>query len=103
MSSTTTQRAFKDLLTGLQQNKLSLVDVIQALNARGQVQSPLHRAELAMLDEALASKKLDEKMHRLLSGKLKELQQPKAVVEKTSAMSAFKPGNDDKTVAAGGD
>jgi non-specific serine/threonine protein kinase len=102
VSSVTTQRAFKDLLTGLQQNKLSLVDVIQALNARGAVQSPLHRAELSMLDEALSSKKLDEKMHRLLAGKLKDLQAPKVTVEKTSAMPAFKPGNDEKTVMAGG-
>jgi hypothetical protein len=97
-----TKRPFADLLTGLQQNKLSLVDVIQSLNARGQVQSPLHRAELSMLDEALKNKKLDEKMHRLLVGKLKDLQQVKVTVEKTSAMPAFKPGNDDRTVVAGG-
>lgn len=102
MSSVTTQRAFKDLLAGLQQNKLSLADVIQALNARGAVQSPLHRAELAMLDEALSSKKLDEKMHRLLAGKLKDLQAPRVTVEKTSMMPAFKPGNEDQTVVAGG-
>jgi non-specific serine/threonine protein kinase len=102
--SITSQRALKDLLTGLQQNKLSLVDVIQALNARGAVQSPLHRAELAMLDEALSGKKLDDKMHRLLTGKLKELQTPKVTVEKTSAIgqAAYRPGNDDKTQMAGG-
>ncbi|HUR40806.1 MAG TPA: bifunctional serine/threonine-protein kinase/formylglycine-generating enzyme family protein [Verrucomicrobiae bacterium] len=100
-----TQRAFKDLLAGLQQNKLSLVDVIQSLNARGQVQSPLHRAELSMLDEALAGGKLDEKMHRLLTAKLKDLQIAKVTVEKTSQQAAYKPvvGNDDKTQMGGGD
>ena len=104
MSSTTTQtkRSFAELLGGLQQNKLSLVDVIQALNARGQVQSPLHRAELAMLDEALAKGKLEEKMHRLLTGKLKELQS-KTTVEKTTAQSAYRPDEaSEKTQMAGG-
>ena len=102
MSGMTTQRTFKELLTGLQQSKLSLVDVIQALNARGQVQSPLHRAELSMLDDALAAKKIDDKMHRLLGGKLKELQAAK-LVEKTSlTQQAYKPGNQDQTVVAGG-
>jgi non-specific serine/threonine protein kinase len=98
-----TKQPFSDLLTGLQQGKLSLVDLIQSLNARGPVQAPLHRAELGMLDQALAGKKIDEKMHRLLSAKLKDVQIPKATVEKTAAYSAYKPpvGNEDKTVAAG--
>jgi len=91
---------FADLLAGLQQGKLSLVDIITSLNARGAVQSPLHRAELAMLDEALAKKKLDDKMHRLLTAKLKEVQTPKAVVEKTAAYQAFK-SDADKTQMAG--
>src|SRR5438552_18993484 len=101
MNTNTTKRAFADLLGGLQQNKLSLVDMIQALNARGAVQSPLHRAELAMLDEALAKNKLDDRMHRLLTGKLKELQTPRPVVDKTTAMPAYRPGADDATIAAG--
>src|SRR5689334_16927367 len=98
-----TKQPFSDLLTGLQQGKLSLVDIIQSLNARGAVQSPLHRAELAMLDDALAKKKIDDKLHRLLTAKLKEVQVPKAQVEKTSAYGAFQApaGNEDKTIAAG--
>jgi non-specific serine/threonine protein kinase len=100
-SPTPTQRALKELLAGLQQNKLSLVDVIQALNARGQVQSPLHRAELSMLDEALAAGKLDEKLHRLLAAKLKEVQ-AKVRVEKTTVESAYRGGGGDQTVVAGG-
>jgi len=99
------KQPFADLLAGLQAGKLSLVDIIQSLNARGPVQSPLHRAELAMLDESLGKKKIDEKLHRLLSAKLKEVQVPKATVEKTAAYSAYKPppGSEDKTVVAGGD
>ncbi|MGH8221448.1 MAG: serine/threonine-protein kinase, partial [Woeseiaceae bacterium] len=98
-----TKQPFADLLAGLQQGKLSLVDLIQSLNARGPVQSPLHRAELGMLDQALAGKKIDEKLHRLLSAKLKDVQAPKVTVEKTSAQQAYRPpaGNEDKTVAAG--
>lgn len=98
-----TKQPFADLLAGLQAGKLSLVDIIGSLNARGAVQAPLHRAELGMLDAALTNKKIDDKLHRLLSAKLKELQVPKAQVEKTAAYSAYKPpaGNEDKTVAAG--
>lgn len=98
-----TKQPFSDLLTGLQQGKLSLVDIIGSLNARGPVQAPLHKAELSMLDQALANKKLDEKLHRLLTAKLKDVQVPKATVEKTSAQQAYRPpaGNEDKTVAAG--
>lgn len=98
-----TKQPFSDLLTGLQQGKLSLVDIIGSLNARGPVQAPLHKAELAMLDQALANKKLDDKLHRLLTAKLKDVQVPKATVEKTAAQQAYRPpaGNEDKTVAAG--
>ena len=98
-----TKQPFADLLAGLQAGKISLVDIIGSLNARGPVQSPLHRAELAMLDAALTNKKIDDKLHRLLTAKLKEVQVPKAQVEKTAAYSAYKApaGNEDKTVAAG--
>ncbi|MGQ0587459.1 MAG: protein kinase domain-containing protein, partial [Gammaproteobacteria bacterium] len=101
-----TKQPFADLLAGLQAGKVSLVDIIGSLNARGPVQAPLHRAELAMLDAALTNKKIDEKLHRLLSAKLKDVQIPKAAVEKTAAYSAFNPsapppGSEDKTVAAG--
>jgi non-specific serine/threonine protein kinase len=98
-----TKQPFSDLLTGLQAGKISLVDVIGSLNARGPVQAPLHRAELGMLDQALAAKKIDEKLHRLLSAKLKDVQIPRATVEKTAGYQAFKPGagSEDKTVAAG--
>jgi non-specific serine/threonine protein kinase len=98
-----TKQPFADLLAGLQAGKISLVEIIGSLNARGPVQSPLHRAELAMLDDALAKKKLDDKLHRLLTAKLKEVQVPKAKVEKTAAYSAYQApaGNEDKTVAAG--
>jgi non-specific serine/threonine protein kinase len=99
---TTPRQTFAELLAGMQQNKLSLVDMIQMLNARGAVQSPLHKAELAMLDDALSKKKIDEKLHRLLVGKLKDLQVPKATVEKTAAYKAYRPGAEDVTVAAGG-
>lgn len=88
---------FADLLAGMQQNKLSLTELIQNLNARGPVQSPLHKAELAMLDEALAKNKLDPAMHRLLTAKLKEVQVAKPVVERTMMMPAYKPGAEDKT------
>jgi non-specific serine/threonine protein kinase len=115
----TTKRPFAELLTGLSANKLSLTEVIQGLNERGAVQSPLHKAELAMLDEALAKNKVDEKMHRLLTGKLKEVQSARPstttagsrpvasgdktvvagvpVVEKTASHQAYRPGADDKT------
>jgi len=98
-----TRQPFAELLAGLQQGKLSLVDIIQSLNARGAVQAPLHRAELAMLDEALSKKKLDEKLHRLLTAKLKDVQVPKVTVEKTATHKAYvpPPGSEDKTVAAG--
>jgi non-specific serine/threonine protein kinase len=98
-----TRQPFADLLAGLQVGKVSLVDIIGSLNARGPVQAPLHRAELAMLDDALGKKKIDEKLHRLLSAKLREVQTPKVTVEKTSAQQAYRPpaGNEDKTVAAG--
>src|SRR5690349_3305847 len=97
------KQPFSDLLAGLQAGKLSLVDIIGSLNARGPVQAPLHKAELTMLDAALANKKIDDKLHRLLTAKLKEVQVPKAVVEKTTAQKAYVPpaGNEDKTVAAG--
>jgi hypothetical protein len=68
------KQPFAELLAGLQQGKLSLVDIIQSLNARGPVQAPLHRAELGMLDDALGKKKIDEKQHRLLTAKLKDVQ-----------------------------
>jgi non-specific serine/threonine protein kinase len=98
-----TKQPFSDLLAGLQQGKISLVDIIGSLNARGPVQAPLHRAELGMLDQALAGKKIDEKLHRLLSAKLKDVQVPKVTVEKTAGYQAYQPpaGNEDKTVAAG--
>ncbi|MGH8442580.1 MAG: bifunctional serine/threonine-protein kinase/formylglycine-generating enzyme family protein [Nevskiaceae bacterium] len=98
-----TKQPFADLLAGLQAGKISLVDLIGSLNARGPVQTPLHKAELGMLDQALAGKKLDEKLHRLLTAKLKDVQVPKAVVEKTAGYAAFKPGagSEDQTVAAG--
>ena len=88
---------FADLLAGLQANKLSLTELIQNLNARGPVQSPLHKAELAMLDDALAKNKLDAAMHRLLTAKLKDVQVAKPVVERTMMMPAYKPGAEDKT------
>ena len=69
-----TKQPFADLLAGLQAGKLSLVDIIGSLNARGPVQAPLHKAELAMLDAALTNKKIDDKLHRLLSAKLKDVQ-----------------------------
>src|SRR5688572_16237540 len=98
-----TKQPFSDLLTGLQAGKISLVDIIGSLNARGPVQAPLHKAELGMLDQALAAKKIDEKLHRLLSAKLKDVQIPRATVEKTAGYQAYKPavGSEDKTIAAG--
>lgn len=99
-----TRQPFADLLGGLAQGKLSLVDVIGSLNARGPVQAPLHKAELSMLDDAVAKNRIDEKLHRLLTAKLKDLQVPRATVEKTSAYQAYRPapGSEDKTVAAAG-
>jgi non-specific serine/threonine protein kinase len=92
----TARRPLAEMLAALQQKKLSLADLVGSLNERGPVQSPLHRAELNMLDEALAGGKLDEKLHRLLAAKLREVQ------ERKPAAPAPKPaaGGGDKTVVA---
>ena len=53
------QQPFADLLSGLQQSKLSLVDVIQSLNARGPVQAPLHRADKIIIQTGKAGEALE--------------------------------------------
>ncbi len=63
-----------DLLQSFNKNQLSLADLLARLAQRGPVQSPLHRADLSRLDEALKSGNLDEKLHRIISHKLKEYQ-----------------------------
>lgn len=122
------KRSFAELLGCISQNKLSIADVVQSLNERGPVQGPMHRAELAMLDEALAGKKIDERLHRSLTAKLKDVQEKGSAsvtviknmpagnndktqmaaptVEKTTAHAAYRPVAEDRTKmnpAAGGD
>ena len=105
------RRTFSDLLIGLQKNKLSIADIVQALNERGPVQGPMHKAELTMVDQALASGTLDERLHRVLTSKMKDVQTKGSATNTITRTppagtrpASPPPGDNDQTqVAAGGD
>ena len=93
-------KPFAELLAGVQQNKLSMADLVQALNERGPVQGPMHRAELSMLDQALAAGKLDERLHRSITNKLKDVQSKGSA--SVTVIKNMPVGNNDKTLMAPG-